>query len=710
MSIKTITVTILIVAAMSPTITLKTSASTSEKVNVLIDDSKSMKVTKTINQISKYPKTTIIEENNSKIFSQAAKHISKNTSYLLISDGKTKEQPKELIKQAKAKNSSISFVELKEKKEKSVEIIGPETTVPGAQNEYKIKLYSTKESATPIKITLDGKTIFSDTINTTYSFNRAFEDPSTHRIKAEIQSDDIFQQNNKYYKTVKVREKPKILTIGTQGSLERNLENFYDIENREKIPSNLENYYSIIMKNNIRNERINEYIASGNGLVYTSKETKSFPEYLPVTKAKDSQGEKGAEIILLIDASLGTGGECTKGTENFCLEKAAEGGTAKQSIKIAYSLVDKLSGENRVGVIGYSRGYRIFSNPKTLASNREKIKESISRIEPNGPSFHNIGLKKATDIADQNDTIVMLTDGEIGEFESRKNVPKKLREAASKSEAKLITVGVGEQPNEELLTEISKITKGYHLENNEAGRLKFKFGVGGGNTKYTPINVVNPNHFITEGIEMEGTTTKFIDVKTKTNAQELVSDSRGREYLTTWRYGLGRVATFSGGNKNLNRISASDPELISKTIAWTVGNPFRKEKTYLTIKDASKPSKPSVQSTKPRPGLTKVGENLYEGSIDQTAKGFHTWNNETYAYNYNKEIKDIGQDYTKLSTVAQKTGGKIYQPSKIDNIRQLAKTKEKINKSKVSLMPFLLVIALLSFLTEVAIRKRNGRL
>ena len=707
---RTMIALILILAAASPAITQTVEAQTEQKLNILWDNTTSMKAVENPEiQVSGTEKT-FISGNNSKIFTQASQNIEPQSENLLITDGQTEETSEQLINKANRLDTSISIYHVKDKEESSVWIEGPSTTVPGANNEFTVKTSSTKETAQPVTVRLDGKGIFSGRINESYSFERKFDSEGQHTLKASLNSTDIFQSNNKYFKTVSVREKPEILVIGENGGLKDSLEQFYTVETSQTVPEDLSQYYTVILKKPLESSKIKSYLSEGNGLMYTGTLNQSIPDYLPVKKSESSEEDSGAKVVIVIDASEGTGGECIEGTEDFCIERSTTGGSAKESIEIAYGLVDSLNENNRVGVTAYNRDSYLVSETQSLAYNRDSIKKSISRITPEGPSFHDKGLEGGNQLVDSNDTVVMLTDGKIGDYERNRNVPFKLRTQANSMDAKLITVGMGENPNQLLLEGIAENTGGYYLENDEAGRLKFNFGAGGGETEYTPIAVTDPTHFITEGLELEGSTTGFDEVDVKKAGRSLVSGSNAKEALSTWRYGLGRVAAFSADDENLGRIKVSDPDLVSKTVSWTVGNPQRKKKDWKNVEDAERPEKPVAEASYQLQGLTQESDNLYTADLMPRSLGFHEWQGEMYAYNYNTEKKRLGQDMDKLSAVAQETGGKIYSS---ENIGKLSEDLDEISrqvKEKISLSPYLVSLALILFLAEVGYRKRKGRL
>ncbi|MEF8880484.1 MAG: vWA domain-containing protein [Candidatus Nanohaloarchaea archaeon] len=703
-------IVVLIMAASSPSVTQVKTASTEQKLNILVDNTTSTEVLKHPDLPEKVSKTVFTSGNNSRIFSQAAGSIEQGSYNLMVTDAQTDESVDEIRRRAEQKNATISVYDSEAKKEKSVWIEGPSTTVPEAKNKYTVRISSSVDKPVHTNITLDEEVLFSRTINGSYSFDKTFDTEGEHTLEALISSEDVFNDNNEYFKTIKVGNKPKILFVGKNGALENEFREFYEVESRDSLPKNLDEYYSVIMKKPLDNQMLRNYIAEGNGLVYTGGFDNYVPKYLPVIRTKEKEEEAGARIIILIDSSLASGGECVKGSESFCLQESISGGSAKESVKIAYSLVDSLDKNNEIGVVAYNTNPFPVSEPKSLAFNREDIKSKIARITPEGNSFHDRGLEGAATLTEKTETIVMLSDGKISTFAERRSVSSKSKDIARNLNPSLITVGMSDKPNQPFLEDLAELADGYYLENNEAGRLKFRFGAGGGESEYTPIKVVNPNHFITEELLLQSTTTGFKPVETKPSAQKLVTGSNGKNFLSAWRYGLGRVTSFSAGQENLERTINADPELVSRTVSWTVGDPKRKQDKWLELKDVSRPKNPEIRASYQKKGLTKRSEDLYSKELPKPELGLHEWDGGVYAYNYNSEIAEVGVNKEKLHKIAQKAGGEVYDSGNIDKLSENVKDLEKKVETRLSLSPLLLLVAMLLFLAEVAFRKMNGRL
>jgi len=237
---------------------------------------------------------------------------------------------------------------------------------------------------------------------------------------------------------------------------------------------------------------------------------------------------------------------------------------------------------------------------------------------------------------------------------------------------------------------------------------ELELGAGGGTSAFKPIGVVKEDHFITEGVGLRTEISEFDEVRPKPSADVLVSGPGKREFLTTWNYGLGRVAAFSGDQGVLERTLDADPGLISRTASWTVGNTDRKEERWVEISETEAPTEAEVTASYQAEGLRYSSENRYTGSIRPEGKGFHSFAGENYSYNYNSEIREIGYRDKALRQIASETGGEVYTPSELENAEFESSQMEETNYSR-PLSSYFLVAAMVVLLSEVGYRKLNGK-
>ncbi len=635
----------------------------------------------------------IASGNSSDLRDGLLRNLEPDTAYLAVSDFQSSTSLEGVATRFDAANSTINALKPEVDEEASVSIEGPSTTVPGAQNRFRIEVSTTDDIPEPA-VYLDGsEAAVQRQDNDTWILEKRFSSEGSHTIRAVIDSEDSFTRNDEYFHAVDVTEKPEILVIGNRGSLGPELEEFYEVDYENTVPPDLEDYYTVILKKDINSQELTSFVVEGNGLVYTADPEEDSMDVLPVKKVDEGEETKGAKIVLVIDISKSTG----------------ESGASEKIKQVSYNLVEKLPFNNRVGAVAYNRDAFIVSEPKPLANNRGSLKQKISRLKPDGNSFHHNGLKGGKEMLNGTGNIIMVTDGVITAFGRNVNTEQKTRDIASGLDVKLITVGVGSNRNTGFLQDIARRGNGYYLDAEDSGRLQFRFGAGGAEGETVPLTVVNPNHFITENLKVSSSATKFDSVQPRQGADLLVTGTNGKPFLTTWHYGLGRVAAFTGGGTDLSEPMRRDPLLVSRTVSWTIGDPKRKQDKWIRVDSAREPDSVEVRASYRIPGFQRQGEDLYTTELDPGEPGFHSVNGTVYGYNYNPEIEEVGY-WSDMEDFARDTGGEVYEPDEREqiknDIRQFSNRKT-VTKKPVS--RYFLLAALILFLTEVGYRKVNGK-
>ncbi|MFB6191184.1 MAG: VWA domain-containing protein [Candidatus Nanohaloarchaea archaeon] len=687
-------IALLVVAAASPFINVDQSTQEQQEIVVLKDSSTSaelMQNTELELGDVKVREKLVASGNSSGLRHGILRNLEPDTAYVVVSDFQSDTSLQGIAKKFQQKNSTMNALKTRMEREASVTIEGPGSTVPGARNSFDIKVHATRGKAPRPKVYLDGSRIPVDRSgNRTWSFTRSFPGQGSHTVRAEIGVNDSYDVNDRYYHGIEVTEKPRVLVLGEKGTLTGRLEKFYRVDHRSQLPEDLSPYYAIIMKKDPVQEPVN-YVSRGNGVVYTGSYEREM-DILPVKKIPERQQNRGAKIMLAIDISQGT-----------------EGGTAGMIKRIAYNLVEKLPYNNRVGAVAYNRDAYLVSSPKPLSQNREALKQKIASLSPSGPSFHNNGIKGARIPLEGVGNVILVTDGRTGGLASNRNVKAKTKRLADRLQVQLITVGVGENRDEKFLKEIADRGNGVYLDAQDSSKLQFRFESGGASGQTVPLVVVNPEHFITEGIELSSAATFFDPVEPRRGAKLLATGTGGRPFLTSWRYGLGRVAAFSGGDKELTEVSRLDPLLLTRTVSWAVGSPKRKQERWLRVENGRRPGEVELQASYRLQGFQREGRNLYTMSMDPGRLGFHSVRNKTYGYNYDPELQQVGYSGD-MREVVRATGGEVYRPGdKEEMVEELKSFNEKKVVSKKNLSVHVLVLALLVFMGEVGFRKMNGK-
>lgn len=691
---KSLTISLLVIAAASPFIQAEQSVMKQPEIVVLEDKSTSAQLLEkpdfNFGEV-KVDRKIIASGNNSDLKQGIVRNLEENKAYLLVSDLQSSSNLQDLPQKFRQKNSTLHILNTSTKTDVSITVKGPSTTVPGAENSFRVAVQSTGKVPKP-EVKLDGEPVkLEKSSENAWTFRKTFNSEGEHAIKASINTQDYFTENNKFYKTINVRKKPEILLIGQKASLGRELEQFYDVTYKDSIPEDLSDYYTVISKKPFSDSDIADYLVEGNGLVYTGEPKKR--SVLPTRPINREDQSKGAKIMLAIDISISTG----------------ESGSVKKAKKIAYSLVDKMGYNNRVGAVAYNDEPYLLSEPKPLSRNRNSLKQKISKLDTRGPSYHDLGIKAARDQLDEEGNIILITDGNIGIYNRPSRTSEESRETASNLDVRLITVGVGEDRNEDFLQDLARLGNGDYLEADNSGRLSFRFGAGGTGGRSERIVVVDKTHFITENLEADTSITGFSPVKEKLGSDLLVTSNTGKPFLTTWRYGLGRVASFTGGTDDLGELLTYDPKLATRTVSWTVGDPQRKQEKWIKVEDSRKGEKVEVKASYKIEGLKRQSEKLYSGELEPETTGFRSFAGTRYGYNYNQELEKIGYREN-IKEFAESTGGTVYGPGEQEEIKEKVKnfSSKKVTKKK-SVSDYFIIAALLIFLSEVGYRKVRGK-
>lgn len=695
---KALTILLITFALASPSVTVEEERSQENSLVILEDSSRSAKIIEDSGiefEDIETERRTIATGNSSDLSSGILRHLEEDRSFLLVSDLRSSSSLQRVIQEFNRKNSTINILKPDTQPESAVTVEGPETTHPGVKSEFLIHVSSTENSIPQPSVKLDGERVETEKVEgaeNSWSFSRTFEEEGSHTIEASIETRDRFSDNNQYFKTVEVSEKPEILILGDRGRIAQEFSEFYSFDNREQLPEDLSPYYAVIAKKEFEEADIASYTAEGNGVVYTGSNLEQENTVLPIRKTEYK--DQGIKMMLLIDASEGGNPE----------ERL------KRTKKIAYLLLDSetLPDNSQVGALYYNQDPHIISKPRPLGEDdhREKLQGGITNIPVGGNNLHYRAIRAGQQMIDGEGNLLLITDGTITALGEYYNETRNSRELARESEERIISVKVGQEPNHDYLEEVASLSGGFAVSDARSQEIQFQ---GGGSSSEAVSLIKNDNtHFITRGIEVEGSATGFYGAEPKPGARQLVSASNGQPFLTAWRYGIGRVAAFSGGQEDLGTTMYQDSELVSRTLSWAVGDPQRKQDRNLDIEDAQYGETVQVSANYPVEGLNRQGENLYTGEVETSGIGFHRFQDTVYSYNYNDEVEKVG--YSGAEEIALETGGQVFTPDQKDEIKDTVQefNSEKVKTQKDLTMHFL-ATALIVFLSEIGYRKRRGK-
>ena len=709
----------LVLTFAGPQVTLEASSELDPQVTVVRDASESSSL---INE-PEYPEDEAnivyrsVNSDRSDFVSQIKSSTQEGETVLFVSDFQS--STGDLPEYFRENNISANVIRSDIKKEDAVRIEGPDTTVIGAENQFEALVSSTKNKS-QITVGRGNETIYSG--EPPHEFDITFEEEGYHELWASTDSEDEFEENNEYFKTVRVREKPEVAAIGPSEGLEDQLDEFYSVQNFDSVPENIDEFDNVLLKEPVQSRDLENYLIEGGGLIYTGDDYS--PSYLPVEASEQDADTDAPVVILLMDISqnmgcpAGEGFECGSGDE---LENPSQEQIG-MSLRLAAGIVDdegrgSLPDNTRVSLMPYAD--RIYSNgieePRLLGTHRQEIVRDISSIRPQSePAHHDRALIAANSLlsdieADGN--VVMISNGKIP-FSANPSRQQRMRndalDEARIMDGKLVTVGVDsgyQQPpdrGEAFLEELSSRTNGGQYFNANEDSLNFNFTAGGGSTDVQALRTTESNHFITRDYSVQASVPQIDTTEAKDTASELVSTSDGRPFLTTWRYGVGKVASFSGDNQELNALMTESPGLVGRTFSWT----SRAEQRELWVEGSRSGDEFKLVSRSNKDNFTRRSENRYVNDLNPGDNGFYSEVNLTYSKNYRPEIERVGYNEDALAEIT--VDGRVYDEDEIDDFLSGLESESRENVESRDLRPYTLALTLLMYLGFVGLRKRNG--
>ena len=674
-------------------------------------------------------------------------HLEKDTNLLLITDGNINEGTElgDVALLAANLNSTINAVQLEEKeKEVGIYILGPESTVAGVDNTYTVRIMNLGAQQVRLKVSIDEEIIINEvTKKERYVFEKEFSE-GDHRIIAEVSApEDYFENNNVFYKTVRVMKKPKVLLVSdAYAPIEKILNELYDVTKLSHIPDNVNDYYAIIVYDkpaSIRGvEKLADYIVDkqggyyGNGLFVIGGfdsfdrgdyKNSLLESYLPVYVGKAARRRGSSNIVLSIDFSGSSGDryEVIRDPETGKIIELRKVRSSIQDVEkaLAVSVINSLGPDNSVGATIFSTKSAVVQELQPLFLIKEELIDKVSRIQqPPGQSFFHIGLSGAYSLLKNHigtNNIIMITDGNTGSDSIRKQT----LDTASTINArgvKVYIVGTGRNVAEDFLKDVAYNGGGIYFPADQENKLKILFGEPEESRfgELFDLFILNPYHFITQNLELDASLYGFNQVIPKSSSQLLVTTQHGEPAVSVWNYGLGRVATlnvFSGNNNLGDLLNKRNSILLTRIINWAIGDPQRKEPYYVVIPDSriNNPVEVIVKSDKypSAEGLsfTRTGENQYTTELLAADKGFSQVLGKSFAVNYETEYQSLGMN-PRLEEVVSMSGGKVFKPSDAKDIVSFVRTaskKSRLERTTI-IWPFLL-LAVIIFLIEIGIRK-----
>lgn len=655
----------------------------------------------------------------------------------------------------------------------SVEPLGDKTVVVDNQNVFEIAVRQASEqnSSYFLEVLVDGQLSQSreftlngrNNTNDTIPISQAFNTLGAHNLTVRItpSGQDLNKINNEFTKSLYVIPKPKITLVTNQPNspLASVLNSLYEVSTVSNFPGGADalNATKVVVLDNqhIRAfseadmREIKRYVSNGGGLIVVGGEkaynfgnylNSSLEEILPVL-SKPSEYKGGRNLILILDVSPSTRDH---GTQADILGNAI------------HILRNPNLKDANVAVIAFgSQAYDVSGGFVFLGlpQNQAVLEEKIRRLTTDEQSKTSLdqGLNTTEELLTGKEgklDAIIISDGAIEDsYEASLKTAQDLKAMGVNLYFVQIRSPAPSQTNQAKQYYAELLMKNIGLENNymlinrtEQGKEPERVNIDLGPvekpsdqneeenltlTSYA-LYIYSPDNFITKNLNLTSNITGYNDVTPKAGAERLViTAATGKPVLTTWRYGLGRVAAFTTDNGDgdgtrwaTGLYNGSNAKLISGMTNWAIANPRAETGAVVDAPDTwlGTPSNltlvmydegiPKLNLDKTPLELALTGRNTYEASVNPESMGIHDISGYPLAVNYPLEYRDVGLNKD-IEPLIIATGGKIYteQEAKALLLKDARQNSQREVTEPVGLKVYILLLALLIYLSEIIARR-----
>jgi uncharacterized membrane protein len=726
---------LVLIAISGPFIMESTTIKGNPRVTILVDSSNSMQLFEeglgeeiASKLENKLPVSVrhVITGDESAIGDSILNNLERDENVLVITDGNSNKGKLlgDVMLLATSLNATVSTLDIEPReKDVGVEIIGPKESIIDTEETFTVNVNVVGErSEYTLEVKFDNDIVIAESNDKSKVFTFTRNLPGGyHKITAELTGlkEDFFEENNKFYKSIKVVPRPRVLFVSEKASpLQKDLENIYDLNSISAIPGNLNEYMAVILNDLPANkilpnlDSLSEFVSDGNGLFVLGGQN-----------SYDRGGYKGTLIETLLPVRVGTGEESEKsdvhimvvidishGTENYVdIEKAQ-----------AVSIINSMDEKSNVGVVAFSTVPYKVAEIRPLKDHKKELIDKISRLVFDGQSLFNLGIDSANKVlrsVSGSKNIILITDGKTTYNKLMDDTRESARQAAARG-VKVYVAGVGENRNDNFLSEVARLGEGIYFPVDSTNKLKILFGDIESKEDQDFANklvMLDTTHFITFNQSLDAVVSGYNYVIPKPASRLLITTNKNIPVMVSWRFGLGRVismATDDGGKWGGELLNKMNSKIITKSINWVIGDLSRKKEFDVTVRDSTldRDLLISVISGKlpehDELNFIKSDVNLYRANFKPTYAGYYNFLGADAAVNYNKEFLDLGVDEEFLYMVEQ-TGGDIFKKDDIDQIIEFAKENSKRIKvnTRELLWPFL-ILAISIFLIELWVRRQ----
>ena len=767
---------LLIIALTSPyTLVSKTTMDETPDLVIISDETASMQLfeegtaSRIYEALTAQTPTTIVTVSGDKtsIGDAIVQYSRGDNQIVLVTDGNNNygKTLEDSFKFAKETGTTVYSIEPELKvNDLSVEIKGDKTVVIGNENQFDVVVSQAEEREIKysLEVLVDDKPVGignPNKVQTTRTktiplLDIQFMSLGAHTIKVTLtpHSEDRDHINNVFYKSIYVVPKPKIQLIADDitSPLAKNLFDLYDVSTTGGL-SDIDDKKVVLLDNKPINalsendvKALKKYVTDGHGLVVVGGEraydngdylNSSFEELLPVL-SKPTDWSGGRNIILVLDVS----GSTRKAHVDARADPEEQISILSYIFYNAKNIINDIDNRDAyVAVISFEEEANDISGGFIylgVESNRNEVIKNIIEFKGAGDTNLPEGLIMAEDLLEQSagsQNIVILSDGDIEKYyDNTVEIAKRLNNKGINIFFVHHTLSdIPLKISESLMTEIG-VPQNYILSKEQTINIIFeeleKPPEDETITLYVfPLIEYKFKHFITRNIEIAGNITGYNDVTPKAGADRIIITSTGKPVLTTWRYGLGRVASlttdngYGGGNLWSSQMYAgNNSKLTSATLNWAIGNPRVEEGAVLegmdawfgtpvtltlTMYDEGVLPALTLDGTEPLE-LSVTGKSTYDTTINPDRIGMHDISGYPVAVNYALEYRDVGLN-EELPSLVKSSGGKTYteRDARALLLEDAKANSERVVQEPVSWKMYFIIAALLLFLLEIVIRR-----
>jgi Mg-chelatase subunit ChlD len=527
---------------------------------------------------------------------------------VLVTDGEENEGNSSNIAGV-LKDKSVDFKVLKIQREKGNEVAAVKLTAPQTLNmgeEFNIGVNIKSNVNTSAKLTLfDGsQKAAEENIDLTKGENRfLFKDIADTRgfktYRAVVEANlDTEMRNNEASSFVNVLDKPMILVIedkaGEADEIAKILEGAktdYKRLSAHSAPADLQSLaqYKTIILANVSAENLSDgflkalepYVRDlGGGLIATGGDDSfalggyfktSLEKVLPVNmELKGRKAIPDMSIFVVIDKSGSMASE-SGGITKLDLAKEA-----------AARVLDSLRDNDNIGVLAFDSAQYWVVQPQR-PKDREVLRSDIGTITQGGGTSILPALEEAVDKMKDHDSkikhIILLTDGQ-----AEKTGYDELLEEARNGGITISTVAAGFDADIQLLEHIAQEAGGRFYVTDQYSNIPTIFAKETfmaaraylNNREFTP-RLVNM-HSVLEGVAENGMPglLGYIASSPKDSSRVILESDEGDPILTLWQYGLGKTIAWNSDMKGVwsgNYVNwDKNPVFWNNLINWTIEN------------------------------------------------------------------------------------------------------------------------------------------